>query len=220
MAELGSVLPQLIYAIANPLDGRGPFLFSKLDIKDGYWRMVVPEDEEWHFAYILPKESPDEDTYLVIPSSLQMGWCDSPAFFCAASETARNVTEDLAAKPLGSLPKHPLEGMLLHPAQWPNGSIERHATKFLHLVEVYVDDFIQLAQTTDPEQLEHLSCAILHGIHSVFPPRWSLAMQQGKTQSPSKSFNKGTDYGQRARSCLDGCLMEPKDALNCLPTKS
>jgi hypothetical protein len=170
MAELGNVLPRLIYAVANAPDGRGPILFSKLDIKDGYWQMVVPEEDEWHFAYVLPPANPDDDIYLVIPSSLQMGWTDSPAFFCAAFKTAHDVTEDLAAAPLGSLPAHPLEGMLLHPAEWPDATIEQEAAKFLHLVEVYVDDFIQLAQTTDPQQLEHLARAVIHGIHSVFPP--------------------------------------------------
>jgi hypothetical protein len=35
---------------------------------------------------------------------------------------------------------------------------------------VYIDDFIQLAQTTDRNQLTHLSRAMLHAIHSVFPP--------------------------------------------------
>jgi hypothetical protein len=38
----------------------------------------------------------------------------------------------------------------------------------MRLMEVYVDDFIQLAQTTDPAQLEHLAWAILHGIPSMF----------------------------------------------------
>ena len=38
------VLPRLIYAVATALEAQGPILFSKLDIKDGYWRMVVPED--------------------------------------------------------------------------------------------------------------------------------------------------------------------------------
>jgi hypothetical protein len=170
MAKLGNVLPRLIYAVANAPDGQGPILFSKLDIKDGYWRMVVPEDNEWHFAYVLPKASPDEETQLVIPSSLQMGWCDSPAFFCAASETARDVAEHLSATPLGSLEPHALEHLLLHPAEWPTDGLEVQAAKFVHLIEVYVDDFIQLAQTTDPQQLEHLSRAILHAIHSVFPP--------------------------------------------------
>jgi hypothetical protein len=46
--------------------------------------------------------------------------------------------------------------MLLHPAEWPATTIEQEANKFLHLVEVYVDNFIQLAKTTDPQKLEHL----------------------------------------------------------------
>jgi hypothetical protein len=100
MAELGNILPCLIYAVATAPDGRGPILFSKLDVKDGYWRMVVREEEEWHFAYVLPKEHPDEPTWLVIPSLLQMGWCDSPSFFCAASEIARDVADQLANNPL------------------------------------------------------------------------------------------------------------------------
>ena len=33
-----------------------------------------------------------------------------------------------------------------------------------------MDDFIQLAQTTDRNALRHCSRALLHGIHSVFPP--------------------------------------------------
>jgi hypothetical protein len=158
MAELGNVLPPLIYAMANAPNGQGgPILFSKLDIKDGYWRMVVPEDNKWHFAYVLPKARPDEETQLVIPSLLQMGWCDSPVFFCAASETARDVAEDLSAAPVGSLEPHTLENLLLHPAEWPTDGMEVQAAKFVYLIEVYVDDFIQLAQTTNPHQLEHLS---------------------------------------------------------------
>ncbi len=103
MAELGSVLPRIIYAVGTAPESKGPILFSKLDIDNAYWRMVVPDDDTWNFAYVLPKASPQEPTVLVIPASLQMGWTDSPAFFCAASETARDVGEALAAKPTGSL---------------------------------------------------------------------------------------------------------------------
>ena len=67
MAELDKLLPRLIYSVAT---AEGRILFSKLDIKDGYWRIVVPEDDYWHFAYVLPKASLDEPTQLVIPSSL------------------------------------------------------------------------------------------------------------------------------------------------------
>ncbi len=40
----------------------------------------------------------------------------------------------------------------------------------LRLLEVYVDDFIGLAQATNSEQLLHFTRAVLHGIHRIFPP--------------------------------------------------
>jgi hypothetical protein len=135
----------------------------------------------WNFAYVLPKLDPNEETILVIPSSLQMGWTDSLAFFCAASETARDVEEALAAKPQGSLKPHFLEPFMLPSDRWPSHSPggsnpqdgqddEKAITDFLYLLESYVDDFIGLAQTTNADKLRHLSRAMLHAIHSVFPP--------------------------------------------------
>jgi hypothetical protein len=121
--------------------------------------MVVPAEEEWNFAYVLPKLHPEEPVQLVIPSSLQMGWCDSPAYFCAASEMARDIAKMLTKAPLGSLDQHPLEHYLVPPEKWPDEDIEQQAAQFTHLLEVYIDDFIQLAQTSDPVQLTHLSWA-------------------------------------------------------------
>ena len=46
----------------------------------------------------------------------------------------------------------------------------KSGAQFLQLLEVYVDDFIQLVQSSDPAVLLHCSRALLHGIHSVFPP--------------------------------------------------
>jgi hypothetical protein len=222
MAELGNVLPRLIYAVATAPDVGGPILFSKIDIKDGYWRMVVPEDEEWHFAYVLPKSHPDEPLQLVVPSCLQMGWCDSPAFFCAASETARDVTQDLATTPVGSLPPHPLENWLLHPAEWPDATLDEYAQKFVHLIEVYVDDFIQLAQTTDPAQLEHLARAILHGIHSVFPPP-AVTGHAGEDPVALKKLKQGDGLWTTRKELLgwifDGarrCIELPPDKIERL----
>ena len=88
MTQLGQILPRLIYAVATAPENKGPLLFSKLDIKDGYWRMVVSPVDEWNFAYVLPKLTPDEPTQLVIPTCLQMGWRESASYFCAALETA------------------------------------------------------------------------------------------------------------------------------------
>jgi hypothetical protein len=213
MSKLGSMLPRLIYALGTaPEDAQGPILFSTLDIKDGYWRMVVPPKDDWDFTYVLPKQCLEEPTQLVIPSSLQIGWCESPAFFCAASETGRDVAEDLAAMPTGSLPAHHLEKWLINPLQWTEETVEDKSANFLQLMEVYIDDFIQLAQTTYPDQLLHLSRAILHGTHSVFPPP-SVTGHDGKDPVSLKKLPPTRNY-------WDGFLMAPAGTSNSLPTRS
>jgi len=73
-------------------------MFSKLDIKDGFWRMAVNDENTWNFCYVLPSDDPNidiDDIKIVVPNCLQMGWCESPPFFCAASETACDVIESL-----------------------------------------------------------------------------------------------------------------------------
>ena len=99
-----------------------------------------------------------------------MGWRDSPAYFCTASETAHNVAKTLTKVPVGSLDQHPFKHYLVPPEKWPEDDIQQCAEKLTHLLEVCIDDFIiQLAQTSDQTQLTHLSRALLHAIHAVFP---------------------------------------------------
>ena len=40
---------------------------------------------------------------------------------------------------------------------------------FWTMMEVFFDDFIHMAQNSDPEKLIHLSRALLNGVQSVFP---------------------------------------------------
>ena len=69
------------------------------------------------------------------------------------------------------MPEHPLEAMTIPEAlKLPKIGKAKEGAAFLHMLEVFVDDFVQLAQTTDEEALRHCSRAVLHGIHSVFPP--------------------------------------------------
>eukprot|EP00978_Attheya_sp_CCMP212_P021268 scaffold61955_cov34-Attheya_sp.AAC.1 len=170
MGQLGQVLPRLIAKMAEASSEGGPILFVKLDIKDGYWRMVVAKGEEWQFAYVLPKRKGDTDHHFVVPNSLQMGWAESPPFFCAASETARDIADTLADAPVGTAKPHPLEEYMLPPDKWPDTYVEDHGRKYMRVFEDYVDDFIAMAQTTDRNELQHLSRCLLHAVHSIFPP--------------------------------------------------
>jgi hypothetical protein len=55
--------------------------------------MDCAEGEEWNFAYVLPQED-GKPIMLVVPTSLQMGWVESPPYFCAATETLRDISTE------------------------------------------------------------------------------------------------------------------------------
>ena len=183
MDNLGKVLPRVIAAMATQPEDQGPLLLCKLDIKDGFWRMCVPQDDELQFCYVLPSTDPTEDVQLVVPTALQMGWTSSPPFFSAATETGRDVADYLYQQP--SLPPHPLEDHMVEridptvferfPFPQPSANmstlmLHEYRNRIFYLFEDYVDDFCNLIQSTDPVVLRHASRALLHGIHQLFPP--------------------------------------------------
>ncbi len=115
MTQLGTSIKRLVCTMANNFDMSAPFIFTKLDIKDGFWRLAVSDNDAWNFCYVLPSAVTDialDDIELVVPNSLQMGWTESPPYFCAASETARDIIE-LILPQARSLPKHPLEDLMM-----------------------------------------------------------------------------------------------------------
>jgi hypothetical protein len=48
---------------------------------------------------------------VVVPSALQMGWNDSPAFFCATSETVQDVSQMWIDQGT-ELPAHAMESLV------------------------------------------------------------------------------------------------------------
>jgi hypothetical protein len=193
MYELGNVIPRIIHTMAAAPDTGLPFLFSKVDLKDGYWRMVVNTTDAWNFAYVLPPEHPDDDPELVIPDSLQMGWSESPPFFCAATETARDVAAHNLANNV-TPPPHPMENVMMN-IDWttiPAHTVDRHTTEFLTLLEVYVDDFIALIQTNEPAKLLSVTRTLLHAIDNVFPGSDVTGSTMGPAISTKKLIAEGT----------------------------
>ena len=117
MSQLRQVLPRLIAAVASAPVKDGKITFSELDIKDGYWHIHVKYVHHLNFAYVFPDRK-GECICLVVPSVLQMGWAGSPAFFCTATEMARDIAEELVQAPIGSLTEHELEDYMLPPSKW------------------------------------------------------------------------------------------------------
>jgi hypothetical protein len=166
--QLGHALRWIIHAFAEVEDDAQIFM-AKWDIKDGFWRMDAEEGTEWNFAYVLPQH-PGQPSYLVVPTSLQMGWVESPPFFCAASETARDVAQDYCENKFGTLPDHKFTNYVIGNKAYdelPEKNDKEN--NFRYLLEVYVDDFVSLVIPTSWEQLCHVSTGTMTGIRDVFP---------------------------------------------------
>ncbi len=206
MGQLGSVVRRLIALMADHYDPSKPFAFSKLDIKDGFWRLAVSDSDAWNFCYVLPKDggySELDDTEIVVPNCLQMGWTESPPYFCTASETARDVIQVMLPS-ADELKKHELEDMMMPDNDFSQAHQQKSSKNFLAasnqssddmsisddneershcdaqqgldhtpwttLIEVFVDDFIAATNKLETTHLRMVSRAMLHGIHTVFPP--------------------------------------------------
>ena len=179
MKQLGKTLPRLIWTIAFATDDKGPILFAKLDIKDGFWQGAVEEGKEANFCYVLPPTDDDEEPMIVMPIALQMGWVSSPPDFCAATCTGLDVADRL--RETAGLPEHPLEHAMMDPINstilkqlgspkdWTQDELNQKLIDLCHLFEAYVDDYIALIQSMDPDILRHHARALLHGISQIFP---------------------------------------------------
>eukprot|EP00957_Ditylum_brightwellii_P168441 12821685-Ditylum_brightwellii.AAC.1 len=73
MYQLGSMLKCLVVTMAD--SGPEPFAFTKLDIKDWFWYLVIHPNNAWIFCYMLQQEHEveEDNIILVVPTSLQMG---------------------------------------------------------------------------------------------------------------------------------------------------
>ena len=102
---------------------------------------------------------------------MQMGWVESPPYFCAASETARDVAADYAETPVGTLPAHKFQPLTeTDPAfqALPEGS--EVDVPWSYVIEVYVDDYLAIAIPACKAHLRHLSTSVMTGVHDVFVP--------------------------------------------------
>jgi hypothetical protein len=203
MAELGNVLKRIVHTMAVHYNPTSPFAFSKNDIKDGFWRMVVNHNDAWNFCYVLPDKLPCtniDNINIVVPHSLQMGWCESPPFFCAATETARDIIDSMIKAKL-SIPPHPMEHYLLDGAPTMHAATSTKPSTTINLVEVFVDDFIGITNDISPHHLQHLSRALLHGIHALFPPP-SVSHHQGGDPISEKKLQQGDGQWSHVKEIL------------------
>jgi hypothetical protein len=167
-ATLQRLLQRLVYC--NPC--HGPPLMAKVDLADGYYRVPLSPCAALQLAVVLPADT-NLQPLIAMPLTLPMGSAQSPPFFCAFTETIADVTNSTSTPTPSTYLPHPLlapsktsdspTSTAFHPTATVLGSPNAPPLAY---TDVYVDDFITLAQR--PHHLPTLS-ALLHTIDAVFP---------------------------------------------------
>jgi hypothetical protein len=201
LSELGHVLPRLLDFMADTPE-EDVIMFAKIDLSDGFWRMIVTENDAWHFAYVLP-DPPGHPVRLVIPHALQMGWTESPGYFCAATETGRDVMQALVINKV-ALPLHPLESFMTPTEKARPQSTGDH---YQQMASVFVDDYCLAAvESRDGELLQRISRAALHTIHGIFPPPNASGHKGGKDPVSRTKLERGDARWEQEKEMLGFAL--------------
>jgi hypothetical protein len=174
--SLQRILQQLAYA--NP--SYGPPLLAKLDLADGYYRIPLSASAALELAVVLPSDQTGEPL-IGLPLSLPMGWSNSPPYFCAFTETCADLANTRPAPPI---PHHlhfvtAAQDTETHntfdtTVLWPHNPDPPQQP--LDLVDVYIDDFMLMAQ---PPVHHNTMDRVLRHLCTVFCDT---------TGSPRKSF--------------------------------
>jgi hypothetical protein len=217
MAQLGKSITRIVSTLAKNHNIKKPFKFAKLDIKDGFWRMAVNNESAWNFCYVLPSKAKDQhidDITIVVPNSLQMGWCESPPFFCSGTETARDIIDSLIIADI-ALPQHAFETIMINEAVKEKLNDQQDNKDNITLTEVFVDDFIGVTNDTSIEHLTKISRAMLHGIHSIFPPP-QVSGHNGQDPVSESKLGKGEGTWAHEKEIL-GWILNGKNYTLQLP---
>jgi hypothetical protein len=98
-----------------------------------------------------------------------MGWTESPGYFCAATETGRNILQALMDAKV-QLPPHQFNSFIT-PATPARRQTSARSTRSWQIPAVYVDDYVlATVESHDGSNLDRVGRAALHTIHGLYPP--------------------------------------------------
>ncbi len=212
--EIGKVLPRLLNFMRDTPEGLH-ILFSKLDISDGFWRLIVKEADSYNFAYVLPQDA-GKPCRIVVPAAVQMGWVESPSHFCTVTESARDLTQHFVDNGV-PLPRDPIEESMTI-ADVPLRGRTQAPTK---LIQVYVDDFCYAAtQSVDGAHIPTIRRAAIHGIHAVFPPTSVTLHKEDKEPISAKKLAAGDGNFDSRKEMIGFVFDGVKQTVHLPPAKA
>jgi hypothetical protein len=225
--QFGKALWRILAGIVHANPRLGPVYLSKVDIADGFYRIWLRAADIPKLGVLLSAEH-RQAKLIGFPVVLPMGWKESPPVLTSATETVTDLANDHIQ--LGTKqPPHRLElksescSMAApsprwkhHPMRKPEGAwAHGHVHKPVQRWDVYVDDFIGLAQE-NANRRKRVKRALLHSLDCVF--RGLDATDGPHRQEPAsvKKLLKG-DATWATRKTVLGWVLDTVDKTIQLP---
>ncbi len=169
--QFGHALDRILAQLLAADPSHGPVHLIKVDLSDGFYRVLVRAQDVPKLGVIVPS-LPGEEPLIAFPLALPMGWTQSPPYFCMVTETITDGAN--AAIQRGAvLGPHRLDAAADAPDttpvphHMPELEIERNPLlphrQRAQAFDVFVDDFIGMAQGTTA-QLQNTRRLLLHSI--------------------------------------------------------
>ena len=201
--QFGRALQRVFTTLVHADARYGPVYMSKIDVADGFYRVWVQYHDVPKLGVILPT-SPNSTPLIAFPLALPMGWVESPPYFCVIAETACDLANQmLRAGPqvdlntahrletVASTPPDDAESDLTHRrlATPTPSTLAGKGRPPVASVDVYVDDFLLLAQTQ--RQRDKVMRATLTAIDRVMRPLADDDPPHRKEPASTKKMLKG-----------------------------
>jgi hypothetical protein len=176
--QFGHALDRILRHIllANP--HIGPVYLMKVDLADGFYRIDLAPDDAPKLAVVFPT-LPGQEPLVAIPLVLPMGWKNSPPIFSTATETVADIAN--ATFSATYVPTtHPLATLAATKDEPTTPAVTTRHLNTIHrdpslpfgkptsYVDVFVDDFIALAQGQSNRST--VRNILMHAIDVVFRP--------------------------------------------------
>ena len=199
--QFGRALPRILQTVVRADPRYGPVYLSKIDIADGFYRVWLQATDILKLGVALPT-TPGQPPLVAFPLALPMGWVESPPYFTTLTETACDLANNhlRARDERPRLTVHRLETVAATPPSDPVAAQEKgrkcqtmrprmtgHPP--VAAVDVYVDDFILMAQTQS--QRDKVLRHTLHSIDEVFRPVQSQDPPHRKEPASVKKMLQG-----------------------------
>jgi hypothetical protein len=177
--QFGKALWRILAGIVDENPRLGPVYISKVDITDGFYCIWVKAEGIPKLGVLLPVEE-GQDRLIGFPVVLLMGWKESPPVFTLATETVTDLANgqiqqgtkqpphrlDHNSESCSMAATNPLGNQ--QPMKKPDGAwAHGHAHKSVDKWDVFVDDFIGLAQGNATRR-NRVKRAPLHSLDRVF----------------------------------------------------